>query len=262
MHTVRSGTARPGTRPLVLVPGVGADTSTWRFVLAGLEAEREVVRIDLPGFGRTPLMAGEVTVQAYADALEAHLRAQGLERADLVGSSLGARLVLEMARRGVGTSVVALDPGGFWSAGQKKAFGITLTASVALVRALRPALPVLLATPVGRTALLAQLSARPWAVPADFAVSEVRGLADATGTSPALKALSTGPDQQGAPAGTLPGPVLIVWGEQDRVTLPSQATRAQELFPDATVELWESCGHFPHWDQPARTVSAVLQHTA
>jgi len=257
VHTVRTGSGSP----LVLVAGVGADTETWQPVLAGLTAVREVVRLDLPGFGRTPLPAGDVTMVGYADALEAHLRAEGLERADLVGSSMGARLVMEMARRGVGRATVALDPGGFWSPAQKKVFGATLTASVALVRALRPALPALLATPVGRTALLAQLSARPWAVPAGYALSQVRGLADAAGTSPAITALTTGPDQQGAPAGSLPGPMLVVWGKQDRVTLP-RPERVAELFPDATVELWDSCGHFPHWDQPERTVATVLRATS
>ncbi len=258
MHTVRTGTGRP----LVLVPGVGADSSTWRLVLDGLAAEREVVAPDLPGFGRTPQFEGEVTMARYADELESYLREHSLAGADLVGSSMGARLVVEMARRGLGRSTVALDPGGFWSPGQKKVFGATLTASIALVRALRPALPALLATPVGRTALLAQLSARPWALPADFALSEVRGLADAPGTSPALKALATGPDQEGAPRGTLPGPMLLVWGRHDRVTLPSQARRARELFPDARIELFDSCGHFPHWDQPARTVRTVLAATS
>lgn len=187
---------------------------------------------------------------------------KGLTAPTSVGSSMGARLVVEMARRGLGRSTVALDPGGFWSPGQKRVFGTSLGASVALVRALRPALPALLATPVGRTALLAQLSARPWAVPADFALSEVRGLADASGSSPAIKALATGPNQEGAPKGTLPGPMLMVWGRQDRVTPAGQAKLAQELFPDARLELFDSCGHFPHWDQPERTVRTVLAATA
>ena len=258
MHTLRTGSGRP----LVLVPGVGANTGTWSPVLAGLEAHREVVRLDLPGFGQTPMPTGDYTLAAVADALEAHLRTEDLVSADLVGSSMGARLVLEMARRGVGRSVVALDPGGFWSPTQKRVFGATLAASVALVRTLRPALPALLATSVGRTALLAQLSARPWAVDRDYAVREVQALADAPGTSPAIRALSTGPDQEGAPAGSLPGPVLAVWGAQDRVTLPSQARALQQRFPDAVVEVWEGCGHFPHWDQPARVVETVLRHTA
>lgn len=258
MHTLRTGSGRP----LVLVPGVGADTGTWSPVLAGLEAQREVVRLDLPGFGETPMPPGEYTLAAVADQLEAHLRAEDLVGADLVGSSMGARLVLEMARRAVGRSVVALDPGGFWSPGQKKVFGATLAASVALVRAVRPALPTLLATPVGRTALLAQLSARPWAVNRAYALREVQGLADAPGTSPAIKALSTGPDQDGAPAGSLRGPVLAVWGAQDRVTLPSQAKTLEQRFPDAVVEIWNGCGHFPHWDQPDRVVATVLRHTS
>lgn len=258
MHNVRHGSGRP----LVLVPGVGASSDTWRFILNELTAQREVVALDLPGMGRTPLFEGEVTVARYAEALESFLREEGLAEADLVGSSLGARLVLEMARRGLGRHTVALDPGGFWSPLQRKVFGASLSASVALVRVLRPALPALLATSVGRTLLLAQLSARPWAVPADFALAEIRGLADSPGSSPSLQALAHGPDQAGAPAGTLPGPVLIVWGKQDRVTTPGQANRAAELFPDATIELFESCGHFPHWDQPARTAQTILAATA
>ena len=258
MHTLRTGSGRP----LVLIAGVGADTGTWTPILAGLEAQRQVVRVDLPGFGQTPMPVGDYTLADVADALEAHLRTEDLAAADLVGSSMGARLVLEMGRRGVGRSVVALDPGGFWSPGQKKIFGATLAASVALVRALRPALPTLLSSPVGRTALLAQLSARPWAVDGDYATREVLGLADSPGTSPAIRALATGPDQQGAPAGSLPGPVLAVWGAQDRVTMPSQSTALKQRFPDATVEIWKSCGHFPHWDQPARLVETVLRHTA
>lgn len=258
MHSVHHGSGRP----LVLVPGVGASSDTWRFILAELAGQREVVALDLPGMGRTPLFKGDVTIARYADALESFLRAEELADADLVGSSLGARLVLEMARRGVGRSTVALDPGGFWSPLQKRVFGTSLSASVALVRALRPALPALLATPVGRTLLLAQLSARPWAIPADFALSEIRGLADSPGSGPSIRALAHGPNQEGAPTGTLPGPVLIVWGKQDRVTTPGQAHRAAELFPDAKFELFDSCGHFPHWDQPERTARTILDATA
>ena len=114
---------------------------------------------------------------------------------------------------------------------------MTLAVSVALVRTLRPALPSVLVTSVGRTALLAQLSARPWAVDRDYAVREIQGLAEALDTSPAIRALSTGPHQEGAPSGSLPGTVLSVWGAQDRVTLLSEASTLQQRFPDAVVEV-------------------------
>ena len=100
--------------------------------------------------------------------------------------------------------------GGFGGPAQMAVFGATFAASVAPVRTLRPALPAVLATSVDRTALLAQLSARPGAVDRDDAVREIQGLAEAPGTGPAIRALSSGPDQEGAPAGSLPGPVMAV----------------------------------------------------
>ena len=53
-----------------------------------------------------------------------------------------------------------------------------------------------------------------------------------------------------------------MWGAQDRVTLLSQARTLKQRFPDATVEIWKGCGHFPHWDQPARVIETALRHTA
>ncbi len=193
MHTLRTGSGRP----LFLVPGVGADTGTWSPVLARLQAQREIVGLDLPGFGQTAMLPGDYSLAAVADPLEAHLHREDLVEAELVGSSMGARLVLELAHRGVGRCVVALDPGGFWSPTQKTVFGATLTVSVALIRTLRPALPTLLVSPIGRTALLAQLSARPWALDRDYAVREVQGLADALGSSPRT-GLPPAPSRTGA----------------------------------------------------------------
>ena len=67
--------------------------------------------------------------------------------------------------------------------------------------------------------------------------------------------------QQGAAAGSTPGWVTIGWGRQDRVTLPRQAARAQQLFPDAVPHWFERCGHFPMWDQPGRTAELILART-
>ncbi|MGH3808517.1 MAG: hypothetical protein ACRDRU_18220 [Pseudonocardiaceae bacterium] len=65
---------------------------------------------------------------------------QGLGAVDTVGSSMGARMVLELARRGVGGNTIALDPGGFWNDRELKNFSATLRASIPLVQALRPML--------------------------------------------------------------------------------------------------------------------------
>ncbi|MBJ7600364.1 alpha/beta hydrolase [Candidatus Nephthysia bennettiae] len=51
---------------------------------------------------------------------------------------------------------------------------------------------------------------------------------------------------------------MIGWGRQDRVTLPSQAKRATELVPEATLLWFDRCGHFRHRDQPKKTAQLIF----
>ena len=95
----------------MLVHGLGGSLRSWDLVVDGLAAHREVVALDLPGFGASAPLA-DTTVDTLTNAVEYFLAGQGLRHADLVGSSLGGRLVLELVRRGVGRHTVALDPGG------------------------------------------------------------------------------------------------------------------------------------------------------
>ena len=247
--------------PLLLVHGLGAGWRSWAPILDELAEHREIIAVDLPGFGETPPLTDEVSIARLTDSVADFIREQGLDGISTVGQSMGGRIVLELARRGVGGDTVALDPGGFWNNRELAVFGATLRPSIALVRALRGMLPALLRSPVGRTLLLAQLSARPWALAQETVLPDVRGLADSPSTGAAMDALTRGPKQQGAPAGTVPGRVTIGWGRRDRVTVPRQAARATELFPDAELHWFERCGHFPQWDAPHEATRLILDST-
>ncbi len=144
-----------------------------------------MIAVDLPGFGETPPLTGEVSIATLTDSVADFIREQGLDGVATVGQSMGGRMVLELARRGVGGDTVALDPGGFWSDRELFVFGATLRPSITLVRALGGMLPSLLGSPAGRTLLLAQLSARPWALSRETVLPDVRGLADAPATGAA-----------------------------------------------------------------------------
>ena len=245
--------------PLLLVHGLGARRSSWDPLVPGLVTAREVVNVDLPGHGATPSLSGPLTLDRLVDELSAFIEDQDLTDADLVGSSMGARMVLELARRGVGRHVVALDPGGFWNDTERAVFATSVKASFALVNALRPALPVLAGSAVGRTALLPQFSPRPWAVPAEVALADLRSIADTPALYETLQALVVSGPQLGGPT---PGRVVLGWGRRDRVTLPRQAARASAAFPQASLHWFARCGHFPMWDRPAETVEVVLRATA
>lgn len=257
MKSLRTGSGPP----LLLIHGI-SNLHNWDPVVPALAREREVIAVDLPGFGDSPPLPGEVTIATLTDAVEQFIADQGLAAVDIVGSSMGARMALELARRGHGGAVVALDPGGFWSDSAVRFFGATVVPSVALVRHIQPVLPALTGNPIGRTALLTQFSAKPWALDPDLVLGELRNFAVSPSIHDALRALVHGPKQLGAPAGTLRAPVVIGWGRNDRVTLPRQARRAQELFPDARLHWFQRCGHFPHWDQPQETVRLILDSTA
>lgn len=175
---------------------------------------------------------------------------------------MGARLVLELARRGgVLGAVVSLDPGGFWHGWQRHAFYGSIYLSIRLVRLLHPVMPLITGNPVSRTLLFAQFSAHPWTLSPKVTLEEMRSYVASPSFDELLRQLPYGEAQQGAPPNSIKQPLVIGWGRRDRVCFPSQAKRALELFPDARLHWFESCGHFPQWDIPQETVRLILDST-
>ncbi|ALJ00976.1 alpha/beta fold hydrolase [Rufibacter tibetensis] len=260
MHFIRRGEGKP----LLLVHGIGGSSRSWDLMIDGLaDAGREVIAIDLPGHGATPPLQGEVSISTLADAVTSFLESQNLLGIDAVGSSMGARLVLELVRRGgIVGAVVSLDPGGFWKGWEKPFFYFSVAASRRLVQWLQPVMPAIAGNPVGRTLLLPQFSARPWDLHAELVQEEMRTFATSASFDDLLYNLTYGEPQKGVPRGTLQAPLIIGWGKQDRVCFPQQASRALRLFPDACIHWFSSCGHFPQWDSPEEAVQLVLTVTS
>ena len=249
-------------QPLLLIHGLGGSWRSWIQVLDRLSAHREVIAIDLPGHGKTPRLKGATTIATLADSVTDFIQRNGLSGIDAVGSSMGGRLVLELARRGnVLGSVVSLDPGGFWQGWESHFFFVTGYASIRVIRGLQFMMPTLTANPITRSILLAQFSARPWEISPHLALTELRSYATSPVYNELLYNLAYGEEQQGAERGSLIKPLVIGWGRQDRICFPSQSKKALQLFPDAHLYWFNKCGHFPHWDKPAETASLILRVT-
>lgn len=257
LNFVRQGTGPP----LLLVHGLGGSSRSWTTILPALSRAREVVVPDLPGHGDTPAHAGSDTFGGLVDSVETFIDDQGLEGIDIVGSSLGARVALELARRGRVGATIALDPGGFWRGRERTWFRTTLIASIRLVRGLGSARPALCRSAVTRSLLLAQLSARPWKLDGGIVATELASFASTKTFEALVRDLAAAPQQAG-PAAESSSPVIIGWGRQDRLCLPRQAARAKAAFPSARVHWFDTCGHFPMWDQPEETVQLILEETA
>ena len=218
------------------------------------------MRSIFPGHGATPAEPDSGTFNGLVGSVERYIADNGLAGIDVVGSSMGARIVLELARRGGVGNVVALDPGGFWRGWERTFFKVTIGLSGRLLRAIRPALPTLSRNAVSRTLLLAQLSVRPWALDGQVVSTELTGLSNTPTFDALVRDLANGPEQTG-PAASSTGRVVIGWGRQDRLCLPRQAARAKAAFPSADLHWFESSGHFPAWDMPKETVAVILGAT-
>ena len=255
MHTERAGVGAP----LLLVHGLGGSWRSWTPILDRLAREREVIAVDLPGHGATPRLPGPATIASLADALTRYLSERSLLGVDAVGSSMGARLVLELARRGgVLGGVVSLNPGGFWRSWERHLFFASTWVSIRLVRGLQPVMPRIANSRAGRTLLLQQLSPRPWRLAPSLVLGEMQSYAATPVFDELLHDLAYGEDQRGAAAGSIRTPLVIGWGRRDRVCLRRQAARALRLFPDARLHWFAGCGHFPHWDEPEQAAGLIL----
>jgi 3-oxoadipate enol-lactonase len=84
-----------GEGPAVVLVHAGvADSRMWEPQLRTFPESHRVVRVDLPGFGESPF---ETDVVSYRGAIREALDGAGVERATLVGTSLGGRSALELA---------------------------------------------------------------------------------------------------------------------------------------------------------------------
>ncbi len=258
-NDIRSRITGSGSK-LLLVHGLGGSGRSWSPVVPLLTGHREVVTIDLPGHGDTAARPDSGTFIGLADSLQDYIEQNGFGSIDVAGFSLGGRLALEMARRGCVGNVVALNPGGFWRGWERTYFKWTLTASQKLLSALKSQLRSLSASPVSRTALLAQLSARPWALDEAMVEHELVSFAETETVIPLINDLASGP-AQGGPASPRTGRVSIAWGEKDRLCPPRQASRSRAAFPHATFHWIDGSGHYSIWDRPRDVVKIILEGT-
>jgi pimeloyl-ACP methyl ester carboxylesterase len=237
--------------PLLLLHGLGMGNVVWRPVVPLLAREREVVALDLPGFGCSP--HGPRTVEGLAHAVAAFAAGLGLERPHVAGNSLGGGIALAMGAAGAARSVCAISPVGFVSDRESTYARALLTATRVVSHALRPAAPTLSRSAVLKTALSSHAASRPWRIPSEDIVEWTHNYASA----PAFWELLRAVDGWRAPVPTCP--TTVAWGDSDRLLIASrQAPRARRALPAARHVTLRGCGHVPTWDDPQQVAAAIL----
>src|SRR4051812_12053589 len=102
--------------PMVWIHGLGACWQTWLENLPHFARSHRCIALDLPGFGASPMPAEDISIERYAAIVDELLRGLGIERAVVVGNSMGGFIATELAIRfpTVVSKLVLVSAAVFW----------------------------------------------------------------------------------------------------------------------------------------------------
>jgi pimeloyl-ACP methyl ester carboxylesterase len=245
LNYVRRGSGEP----LVLIHPLGAELVVWEPVMERLSRERDVIAVDLPGFGHSPgLRNGDApTPQVMASAVASLLDDLGVGRAHVAGNSLGGWVALELAKLGRAVSVAGLCTAGLWSRPLGPRPGRDVRS---LGRRLLPVLPTMLRSAKGRRLILGGSVAHPERVPAEAATRLVRSYLTSAGYEGANSAMRTAVFSDFE---NIRVPVTLAWGDLDEIV-----RKPRKTLPEWRTIMLHGCGHIPTWDDPGQVARALL----
>jgi pimeloyl-ACP methyl ester carboxylesterase len=243
--------------PLVLLHGLGASRRLWHRVAPLLAAGgRRVQAPDLPGFGDSPPAGPGFEFAAVTDALARTLRQRARRPFDLLGSSLGGAVALQLATRHpeLVRRLVLAAPAGFSPLPSPIALAAGALADPALAVRRLAGVP-LAVSPTARRVLLWGAVAEPDRLAASDARLILSSSGRATRLGPALAAVLRS-DLRPMLA-RLETPLGLIWGERDRVVPISSLETIRGLRPGVVAETIANAAHIPQLECPDEFVAAL-----
>lgn len=247
-----------GEGPAILfIHGLLGSAQGWAHLVDELEEDFRVIAPDLFGHGGSAKPIGDYSVAGHAATLRDLLDHLGIEKATLVGHSLGGGISLEFTY---------LFPERVERLVLVSSGGLGRELSVLLRAPTMPGMELVLPLLASRwvrdpgTIIGRGLGRLGWQGSAD-AREAWRGfvsLGDAESRRAFLATARASIDSGGQSLTALPHldniivPTLVVWGARDRLIPPHHALEAGRRIPGSRVEVFEKAGHFPHLDEPDR----------
>lgn len=264
VHGYRRAFRRCGSGPvLLLLHGIGDSSAAWEPLMPALGERFTVIAPDLLGHGASDKPRADYSVAAYANGVRDLMDVLGVERATVVGHSLGG---------GVAAQACYQYPHRFER--------LVLVSTGGVAREVAPALRLLsapyaeLALPVTRlpgarlvARGLAEVAKRtPLALgrDADELVRVFDGLPSGPARKSFTRTLRSVVDWRGQLVTMLDRcylademPTLLVWGDRDGVIPVAHGHLAHAAMPASRLEVFAGAGHFPHHAEPERFVALL-----
>jgi 3-oxoadipate enol-lactonase len=238
--------------PLVLIQGVGVGRWGWEPVADRLARRFQVITIDNRGIGASDAPSGHYSTRMMADDVLAVLDHAGIQRASLVGTSLGGMIAQELAlahpERVDRLVLVATIPGGPRS--RPMLLGTTYLFASAPFMTSKAKLREFVNKTLGpqtlrrRPKVARRLVARKLAHPQSESAWRAQ-------TAAGMLFNPLGRQRR------IIQPTLVVQGTADQVVAPGNADVLAGLLPNARVQRFEGAGHLLYCEQPKRFVRVV-----
>jgi pimeloyl-ACP methyl ester carboxylesterase len=236
-------------------PGVSA-MANWQYNIGALSQQFHVLAPDIVGFGATQRPDDIVySLRTWTDHVWAFLDAHDIEKAAIVGNSLGGRIALQMAtdRPDRITKIVLMGAPGV---------GMTLTEGLAALRAYEPSHDAM------RDLLRNYFAVDPAMITDDLvAIRYEASVAD--GAYEAYRAMFFDPQHAGSELGiaaeevrAIDTPALLVHGREDKVVPMQVSVTMLGLLPNADLHVFSACGHWTQIERADEFSALVADYLA
>ena len=246
---------------VILVHGLTCSAEFWQYNVAPLSQQYRVYALDLIGFGRSDKGVGEFSLPYGAAFIADFMDALGIERATLVGTSMGGAICAQFAAQFLPRleKLILVDSAAFgrelslilrsWS------FPIVGRVIFSLYQRLFPL--------IIRWAFYDRGSVdREW-ISGAAAMLRMPGVKESS-----LEVIRIGVDIRGQrdellhdlhrQLRNMPAPTLIIWGSHDSAVPVSHAYAAQKLIPNSRVQMIDRSNHMPQLERPQEFNQLVL----
>lgn len=270
IHGYRRAFRTAGTGPaLLLIHGIGDNSSTWQDVIPHLAEKYTVIAPDLLGHGRSDKPRADYSVAAYANGMRDLLSVLGIDKVTVIGHSLGGGVAMQFAYQfpDMVERLVLVSSGGVTKDVHPvlRLVSVPVFSEVLKLLRLPGAMPALRAA----GAVLGQINRsplRPGALLHDTSdlVRVLSELPDPTAYEAYLRTLRAVVDWRGQVVTMLDRcyltenlPVQLIWGDHDSVIPVGHAYLAHSAMPGSRLEVFRGAGHFPFRDDPLRFLRVV-----
>jgi len=254
--------------PIVLIHGMINSSRHWEAVATRLARSHQVIAPDLIGHGDSATPRGDYSLGAHAASIRDLLATLGVERATIVGHSLGGGVAMQFFYQFPQRTerLVLVSSGGLGPEVSPLLRGAAMPGSALLLRlATQPRLVDAIAG--GGARLRARGSAN--GVYLQAVARALRPLQDAGARRAFLETLRAVIDRQGQRVSARDRlyllkdmPTMIVWGERDRTIPLEHGLAARDAAPGCRFEVLPGAAHFPNLEDPAGLADVLADFVA